>query len=138
MSETITHTRLVAVIVEWIKAEHEKTPGFCLFCDSPTVLVTEKPSFIEGFFPDVYGATTPPAVTLLGEAKTLPDLESVRSYRQLAAFFRFLQIQPQPTLILATPWRATATAKRIVSKARQESNADRVSVLFLSDQNSPC
>ena len=134
MSETLEHTRLVGVIVNWIKVNHTAAPGLCLFCDSPTVLESEKPSPIEGFFPDVCAVTTPPAVTILGEAKTLPDLESARSYRQFMAFLRFLAVRPQPILLVATPWQASAAARNIVALAMRESRAKPVTVRFLTDQ----
>jgi len=138
MSESIAHTRLVGVIVNWVKAKYSATPGLCLFCDCPPVLETEKPSPIEGFFPDVCAVTTPPALTLLGEAKTSTDLESPRSFNQLLAFFRFLAARPQPTLVIATPWQAIVTAKHIVVLARRESGVNGVQVRYLSDQRMPC
>src|SRR5438093_9754631 len=106
MGETIVHTRLVAVIVNWVRAKYHATPGLCLFCDCPTVHQSEKPYPIEGFFPDVCAISTPPRFTLIGEAKTLPDLESARSYLQLLAFLRFLAARPSPVLVVATPWHA--------------------------------
>jgi hypothetical protein len=138
MSETIAHTRLVAIVLDWIRATHSATPGLCLFCDCPTVLESEKPSPIEGFFPDVSAMSTPPAITLLGEAKTLPDLESGRSYRQFLAFLRFLAARPQPMLVLATPWQATMTAKSIIAQAKRETQTQSVPVQFLTDQIPPC
>ena len=138
MSETLAHTRLVAVIVNWIKTEYPATPGLCLFCDSPTVLESEKPAPIEGFFPDVCAITTPPALTLLGEAKTAADLETPRSYQQFVAFLRFLAARPQPKLLVATPWQATATVKNIIKHAKRESRARAVPVRFLNDQDPPC
>ena len=138
MSETLAHTRLVGVIVRWLKAEYPATPGLCLFCDCPPVLETEKPAPIEGFFPDVCAMCTPPALTLIGEAKTAPDLESPRSYRQFLAFLRFLAARPKPTLVVATPWQATATAKNIVKQAQRESRTKRVKLRFLTDQEESC
>src|SRR5437667_12642152 len=100
MSETLTHTGLVELLVAWLQAEYTAMPGVCLFCDCPVVLSTEKPAAIEGFYPDACLITTPPKVTVLGEAKTLPDLESARSLQQLTAFFRFLHVRPKPLLVM--------------------------------------
>jgi len=138
VSETLEHTLLVGVIVKWITAQHAATPGLCLFCDCPPILNTEKPTSIEGFFPDVCAISTPPAVTLIGEAKTVPDLESVRSYKQFLAFLRFLAARPKPTLVVATPWQATITAKNIITLAQRESRTESVVLRFLNDQNPPC
>lgn len=138
MSETLAHTRLVGVIVRWLRVEYAAVPGLCLFCDCPPVLETEKPAPIEGFFPDVCALCTPPALTLIGEAKTTPDLESPRSYRQFMAFLRFLAARPKPTLVLATPWQATATAKNVIKQAQRESHTSTVTLRFLNDREEPC
>lgn len=133
MSETINHTRLVAVILNWIGPRITAVSGVCLYCDCPPVRVTEKPTPIEGYFPDVCLITVPSVLTILGEAKTLRDLESARSFRQMVAFLRFLRVQPDPLFILATPWQAAATAKNIVRRAKKEADADSIPVEFLSD-----
>jgi hypothetical protein len=133
MSETPTHIRLVGLIVDWINVHHARTPGLCIFCDCPPILETEKPAPIEGFFPDVSAATTPPAVTLIGEAKTIEELETPRSYQQLSAFLRFLSARPKPVLIMATPWQAVATAKNLMARAVQEAKATTVRLHFLTD-----
>jgi len=138
MSESGTHIRLVRLIVDWIKTRHAATPGLCIFCDCPPVLETEKPTPIEGFFPDVAAATTPPALTLIGEAKTIQDLETPRSYQQLSAFLRFLSVRPEPIFIMATPWQATATAKNLVARAVTETKATGVRLHFLTDRVNPC
>jgi hypothetical protein len=138
MSETLAHTRLVGVIVNWVKVEYPATPGLCLFCDCPPILETEKPSAIEGFFPDVCAISTPPAVTLIGEAKTVPDLESQRSYKQFVAFLRFLAARPKPTLVVATPWQAAATAKNLITLAQRESRTKAVQLRFLNDHDRAC
>src|SRR5437016_7711331 len=134
MSETLIHTCLVGVIVNWVKANYSATRGLCLFCDCPPVLETEKPLPIEGFFPDVYAVTTPPALTIIGEAKTTTDLESPRSYNQFLAFLRFLAARPQPIFVVATPWFAGATVRHILSLAKCEAGAKGVRMQFLSDR----
>ena len=138
MSESMAHTRLVGVIVDWVKVKHSATKGLCLYCDCPPVLETEKPNPIDGFFPDVCAVTTPPEMTLLGEAKTTQDLESLRSYNQILAFLRFLSVRPCPMLIIATPWRATATAKHIIVLAKREACITNVDVQFLNEHTTLC
>ena len=138
MSETIAHTRLVGIVFDWVNVKYSATPGFCLFCDSPTIYESEKPSPIEGFFPDICALSTPPEITVLGEAKTLPDLESPRSYRQFLAFLRFLAVRPRPALVVATPWQATVTAKSIIAKAKREAHVTVVPVQFLTDEPALC
>jgi hypothetical protein len=82
--------------------------------------------------------STPPALTLIGEAKTVPDLESQRSYKQFLAFLRFLAARPKPTLVVATTWQATATARNIITLAQRESRTKAVQLRFLTDRDTPC
>jgi hypothetical protein len=138
MSETATHVRLVGLIVEWITTQYAGRQGLCVFCDCPPILETEKPSPVDGFFPDVTAATTPPALTLIGEAKTIQDLETPRSYQQVTAFLRFLSARPEAALIMATQWQAAATAKNLVARAVTETNAKAVRLHFLTDRTKPC
>jgi hypothetical protein len=133
MSETIEHTRLVAVVVNWVTRHHQDNRGLCIYCDCPTVLQTEKPSPIEGYFPDLYAATTPPTITIIGEAKTIGDLETQRSLNQFLAFIRFLSVRPNPTLILATPWRGRSTAMRIINTAIANSGSQHIKTHFLAE-----
>lgn len=138
MGETLLHTRLVSIIVNWVARQHPTTPGFCLYCDNQTVLQTEKPPPIDGFYSDVYAVTTPPAITLLGEAKTIPDIDSERSFNQLVAFLRFLSVRPGPTLIMATPWQARPTAKNLVRLAKPRAGATDVPVVYLTETDDQC
>jgi hypothetical protein len=131
MSETLAHTHLVRIIIDWLSANYPPVPGFCLFCDCPTVVATEKPASIDGFYPDVYVLTTPPILTVIGEAKTLPDLESTRSFNQFLAFLRFLAVRPAPRLVVAVPWQAVATAKNLIKTAQRETDAGHVIATFL-------
>lgn len=138
MSETLQHTNLVAAIVRWVQATHSTAPALCLYCDSPTVLTTEKPPRIDGFYPDFYAATTPPTITILGEAKTIPDIDSERSFNQLCAFLSFLSASPNPTLVFATPWQAKSTAKNIILRATRAIGSHGVPITYLTEFDRAC
>jgi len=132
MSETVDHVQLVLQIINLINSRYSHLEGLGLFCDCPAVLQTEKPSPIEGYFPDVFGSTSPQTITLIGEAKTLPDLESPRSFKQITAFLRFLKSRPNPNFIFAIPWRAKITATNIVSRIFEEQKINTVYVEYVT------
>ncbi|HEV7511425.1 MAG TPA: hypothetical protein VGO27_06980 [Candidatus Acidoferrum sp.] len=138
MSETLQHTQLVSVILRWIHNKHMLTPGFLLYCDSPTALNTEKPPNVDGFYADVYGVTSPPLITVLGEAKTIPDIDSERSFRQICAFLSFLSVRPDPTFVFAIPWQAKATAKNLVRLASKKVTAAGVATVYLTECDFQC
>jgi hypothetical protein len=138
MSETLQHTQLVSVILQWIHKKHRVTPGFLLYCDSPTILNTEKPPTVDGFYADVYAVTSPPSITVLGEAKTIPDIDSERTFRQICAFLSFLSVRPEPTFIFAIPWQARATAKNLVRLASKKVTRFSVTTVYLTECDIQC
>jgi hypothetical protein len=133
VSETIGHVRLVGVVLKWVDSQVSNIPGVCLYCDCPPLRVTEKPSSIDGFYPDVCVLTIPSVLTIIGEAKTLPDLESSRSFRQIVAFLEYLKVQSNPHFVLAVPWQASATARNILRVAKKEAFAEAVKLNVISD-----
>lgn len=131
MSETIDHIQLVSRIIDLIRMRYSDVEGLCLFCDCPSILQTEKPYPIDGYFPDVLASTTPQTLTIIGEAKTLPDLDTPHSLRQITAFLRFLRHRPNPLFIFSIPWIAKGTAKGIVSRVFNEHSIDTINVEYL-------
>lgn len=131
MSESKHHIDLVRVLVEWVNSTYSERAGFCLFCDCPAVVATEKPAPIFGHFPDVHAVTVPSGLTVVGEAKTVPDLETARSFDQLIAYLRYLKFSPEPTLALAVPWSYVRTAKSLIKQAQRITNADQVPFVVL-------
>ncbi len=131
MSESAAHAELVKRLVQWISAGYVESRTLCVLSDGPSVPENEKPPMIGGFFPDVFAEDTPPTLTVIGEAKTARDLETLHSQRQLRAFIEFLSFRSKPHFVMAAPAFAISTAQNMAAAAKQELRAAHVVVTVI-------
>jgi hypothetical protein len=129
--ESIQHAHLVQRIIDWVMERHGADPGLCVFRDTADAPLGTKPRAISGYVPDVLARTVPASFVLVGEAKWYGDLDTRRSQAQLRAFLEYLALQPEPKLVLATPWGLAGTARLTVRHAAKAVRAGHVSVEFL-------
>jgi hypothetical protein len=119
------------LIAAWVREGYSNHQWLCLLCDLPET--TEKPELISGYRPDVLARDVPHTITVVGEAKTGYDVDNSHSEGQLQAFLRYLAVQPQPTLVIATPWHARAAAIRTVNRLVERLGFDRIQRVYLTD-----
>lgn len=115
MPESAAHARLVRAILEHIDRHFASLTEISVREDSPSALRGERPPVVGGFVPDVYAVNVPTTMTVIGEAKTRHDLETVHSQDQIEAFLRYLSMTAAGVFILSVPLTAGATARRIVN-----------------------
>src|SRR5437879_5795954 len=120
MSESRQHLALVARIITYISTNLKHVDGLVVIHDLPGPLGDEKPPRVAGFVPDVYGMRSPPTFTLIGEAKTFPDLETPHTRKQLEAFLAYLATEPDGLLLVSVPWVAAARARILIDQLSQE------------------
>lgn len=101
--------------------------------DLPGRVGCDKPPKIGSYRPDVYAIDAPVTRTVVGEAKTQFDLETDHSTGQFTAFLRYLRLQPNPTLIVAVPWQAKATARTRLQSIRSQTDAQVVEIVVVDD-----
>ena len=111
MSDSAQHLDLVHSILSFI-GENFPPAKFAVLCDLPGS--PNKPPRIHGFVPDVFTQDAPRTAVVIGEAKTVADLQTSHSRLQIEAFLRFLAVQDNPTFVLAVPWPAAVMARQIV------------------------
>lgn len=133
LAESLTHTTLVQLIVNYIRREHERITALGIIDDLPDLLHAEKPSRVGGFVPDIYAFDAPLTTVIIGEAKTAADLETDHSKRQLSAFLTHLSHQENGVFILAVPWQAKRRAQAIIEILRTETGATSVQTVTLDD-----
>lgn len=114
MAESLQHLKLVRAILSYISREHQEVSYLATLHDLPGLIRGEKPPRISGFAPDVYAMDAPRTVTIIGEAKTLRDLETDRSRWQIRAFIKYLKDKQRGVFVLAVPWQAVPRARGIV------------------------
>lgn len=120
MAESLEHLKLVRAILWYISREHSEVSYLATLHDLPGLIRGEKPPRISGFAPDVYAVDAPRTVTIVGEAKTVRDLESEHSRKQIRAFIAFLKDKERGVFVLAVPWQAVPRARGIVKGLAQE------------------
>ena len=122
MPESRDHLELVESIVAYVKKAWTTCEALAILTDLPALPAAARPPRIAGFIPDVYAADVPTTEVIIGEAKTVRDLDTEHARLQLRAFAAFLDQQARGTLIVAVPWQARATAynitKRMTNKSR--------------------
>jgi hypothetical protein len=130
VSETAGHLELVRLIVNYIRARHTRD-GILILTDTAGTPVDLKPYRIGGFVPDVYAVDVPRTICIVGEAKVIADLETDHSRAQLEAFLQHLKLSDHGTLVVAVPWRASVTARRMIAGAVARLDAHNVEVVVL-------
>ena len=110
MAESTDHITLVNNIQDWFK-EKFKASEWLVYIDSSGDY--GRKIKISCYVPDFYAKNLKNNDIIVGEAKTSGDLETVRSKKQIQNFINYC-IDKNAFFVLAVPWHATVTAKRIV------------------------
>ena len=118
MPESDTHQDLVRALRTWVLTNHLKGDSGMLFADEPTAHTERRPPLIGGYVPDLYAVTREQRV-VVGEAKTLYDLETDHSRAQLTAFLAFCSNTPGSLLVLAVPWHVCRRARNMLRTYQQ-------------------
>ena len=116
MPESARHAQLVGAIVAHAERHLGKISEILVREDAVRPRRGERPPRISGFTPDVYATDVPTTITLIGEAKTVLDLETDHSRAQIAAFLKYLSHTPGGLLVLAVPINVKARAKSILKQ----------------------
>lgn len=132
MSESSRHILLVSNIVKWVH-HTQATDDLCILVDEPNTSAANKPPNIGGCQPDVFVKALGRPLTIIGEAKTVQDLETARSELQLIAYLSHLRAIENPYLVISTTWAIQRSAKSLLCQLREASNAAHVPLVFLTE-----
>lgn len=133
MAESATHLELISRILEYIKDAYSGINHVSTLHDLPGVIGCEKPPKIGNFRPDVYAIDAPLTRTVVGEAKTVGDLESGHTREQIKAFLRFLRFQSNSVFILAVPWQINIRARNLLESIQIEAGASMVDTIVIDN-----
>src|SRR5687767_12395891 len=114
MAESLDHLGLVQLLLGYVERVYRPSYPVIVLHDMPGAIGGEKPPRINGFLPDIYAVDAPSSIVILGEAKTVSDLETDHSKRQISAFLTYVSQQHRGVLLLAVPWQASATARNLL------------------------
>lgn len=130
MGETEEHLELVRRTVEYIQWRLQGYAAVAVFADLPTTPRDEKPPRVGGYVPDVFATDVPTTINVIGEAKTERDLGKPHTTIQLTAFLNHLRLFGG-VLVLAVPWQARGTARRLLQDLVRTASAERVDTVVI-------
>ena len=131
MSDSAQHLELVKSILGFVR-QNFSPAKFAVLSDLPGS--PNKPPRIHGFVPDVFAEDAPRTAVVIGEAKTIADLETAHSRLQIQAFLRFLAMQENATLVLAVPWPAAVAARQFAETCLVALEVNHVRVVICDGQ----
>ena len=106
MPESIQHVRLVKDLCEYISKEYLNGDRGSILRDSSGVSSHDRCYEIDGYIPDVIGKTfTGTIKNIIGEAKTVHDIENRHTLLQLEAYLAYCSHEAHSAvLVVAVPW----------------------------------
>lgn len=133
MPESLKHLELVRYIVDHIRRHFSAIRDIAILHDLPGYLGCDKPPKIGAYRPDVFAIDAPLTTTIVGEAKTQPDLENQHTCEQLISFLGFLRLQQNPVFIFAVPWQAKTTAHSLVQRLSRDVGPNIIQIAIIDD-----
>ena len=131
MTESAQHVEMVTLILDWLDSNH---PHLDLCVDSKAKVGCSQPPLIGGYRPDVLARIPIDSKILIGEAKTLYDVDTLHSYKQISSFLGYLNTRTgADALILSVPGQGADHAKFMIRQIYQSINKCRAHT-FLLDQ----
>ena len=111
MSESNQHYQLVSIMTRYIK---DKYPKYMVLSDIQKYPGDSVPNKINGFKPDFLAVSGDKKHHIIGEAKTVTDLNSSHSEKQFITFITYLENQDTSNFLLSVPYESTPRAKIIL------------------------
>ena len=99
--------------------------------DLPSSTGQSKPPLVEGFSPDLWAKNFKDGMVIIGEAKTLRDIENRHSSAQFSAFLKFCHDNRPSLFVVAVPWMMVNCAKSQIEYMKRITKTQDVQVVFL-------
>ena len=93
----------------------------------------KKPPLISDHCPDVFVPKTNSFNMIIGEAKTLRDVETVHTINQFKAFLKFCELNHPSLFVLAVPWPVTRLARNLVKNIQVKTDTRNVRTFILEN-----
>ena len=119
MPESAAHAALVQAIILYAGREFGDLADIAVREDAVRPVRGERPPRIESYVPDVFVTDVPTTTTLIGEAKTLQDIETDHSRRQDFRLSELFVEDAAGIFVLSVPIAASATARRLLAEINE-------------------
>jgi hypothetical protein len=121
LSEIDLHAQLVDRIARSIEVDGRGE--YLILIDSRAGLARLTPPALENVRPDIFARHTQTRYAVIGEAKTLSDVENPHTEHQLECYFRHLALEGGGEVRLAVPWKRLDRMIFMVRRARRIAGA---------------
>lgn len=128
MSESAAHIILVNHLIRWVDANTEWSRRAALLVSLPGTPVASQPPPIGAFIPDMFLKSELAGFAMIGEAKTLRDLEREHSRNQFVAYMQYLATYSSSLLLVAVPWMCAAQARSLLQMLQRRNGLTDVPV----------
>ena len=126
---------MVGILHSYIADRFCGGQGERVFTDSVSSESRTRPPSIEGYVPDVYVMLNELGGVVIGEAKSMRDLENSHTEAQVTAFLRRCGMADGSAFILAVPWPVERLASALLTNFRAREGLPHVEIVVLSEAN---
>ena len=126
---------MVAILHSYISDRFCEGLGERVLTDSIGSQSPNRPPPIEGYVPDTYVMLDHQGRVVIGEAKSMGDLENSHTEAQVTAFLRRCGMAEGSAFILAVPWPIERLAGALLTSLRVRQGLPQVETIVLSEMN---
>ena len=135
MPESEEHSNLVAILHSYIADRFCERKVERVYTDSVISESHTRPPPFEGYVPDAYVLLNEQGRVVIGEAKSMGDLENPHTDAQVTAFLRRCGMAEGSAFILAVPWPLERLARAMLTNFQVREKLPHVETLVLSEAN---
>ena len=131
MGESQFHIDLVRELHKFAREIRPEDTDGAIYVDLPDVNAAGRPQKIGNSRPDLAARWHNNPLSVIGEAKTAKGLEGPHTVDQLRDFIEHLLRQPNPLLVMATPWLVANRAATMIRRElrRLDANVIRFEII---------
>jgi hypothetical protein len=126
-----SHIRLVNALKVYVEERFGGNGKLIVYSDNPDSAFTCKVPLIGGAFPDLYARCYSPDMVILGEAKTVNDVENRHSIGQYRSYLEFCANRENALLVFAVPWTVVPSLKNTIRNLKRRMGTEGVEILFI-------
>lgn len=135
MPESEEHSNLVVMLHCYISNRFCEGQPERVLTDTVSRQSPNRPPPIEGYVPDAYVMLDEQGRVVIGEAKSMGDLENSHTEAQVAAFLRRCGMVEGSVFVLAVPWPIERLAGALLRNFRVREGLPHVETFVLSEMN---
>lgn len=126
---------MVAILHSYISDRYCEGQRERVFIDSVSNESRTRPPPIERYVPDAYVVLNEQGRVVIGEAKSMKDLENSHTEAQVTAFLRRCDTAEGSAFVLAVPWPIERLAMALLTNLRVREGLRHVETVVLSEMN---